>query len=292
MIVKCLKCGEIFGKEGFLHKSHLETCKLKSLPKFPANYSLEGSIQIDIDDDEVRDDQEIVLSSDDDDETGSNKPRDDFLRDETKLKSAPNTKTQAKVNRAKVAETQTESQEIIKLDDEETFDEMFGIAREDQSDMFSQIDLTIKTAKRSLSLSSEDYFRDDSKTRKSNDESDIPDEPQNQHGVQARDQTQEPELKYFYFCLDCESHLSENCRHMTHPRVPIGIDIAEHFASRGHSRLQTIGEFVIPIKERRLLTLQNVSFSKTWSSRVRKCWKKMVLSGDKTTVEFDILCAF
>ena len=46
------------------------------------------------------------------------------------------------VNTAKeVAEKPSESQEIIRLDDEETFDKMFGIVREeeDQSDQLFQL---------------------------------------------------------------------------------------------------------------------------------------------------------
>ena len=242
-------------EEDKAEKSHLDSCKLKSLPNFLANSSVEDSIQIDDDDDdddddEVIDDQEIVLSSDDD--TGSFSIKPNVLRDDTV------------------------SQEVIKLDEEETFDAMFGIVREEEehSDQFSQLDLPIQTTKRRLS--NEDNLSDNNKGRKTN--VDISEE-------QARDQTGDEE--YFYFCLDCESHLSGNCPHMSHPRVPIGIDIAEHFSTRGHSRLQTIADCVMPIKERRLLALQNVSYSKTWSSRVRKCWKKMVLSGDLTSVKYE-----
>ena len=78
------------------------------------------------------------------------------------------------VNTAKeVAEKPSESQEIIRLDDEETFDKMFGIVREeeDQSDQLFQLDLSIQTAKRRLSK--EDSFKDN-KTRKPNDKLYIP----------------------------------------------------------------------------------------------------------------------
>ena len=282
-VVKCLRCEEIFSKDGFLHRSHLDSCKLQSLPNFPANSSLEDLIEIEDDDDEGRDSQAIVLSSDDETGSCSTKQTNDFLRGETTSITENNVKT----GTAKVPETQSESQEIIRLDDEETFDKIFGIVREeeDPSDQFSQLDLIIQRTKRRHS--NEDNLKA-KKIRKPNDELDIPgdsDSPRVQYGVQPRDQ--ESELKYFYFCLDCESHLSEKCSHMTHPRVPIGINIAGHFSSRGHSKLQAIGDFVMPIKERRLLALQNVSYSKTWSSRVRKCWKKMVLSGGKTSVEIE-----
>ena len=88
---------------------------------------------------------------------------------------------------------------------------------------------------------------------------------------------------YYYFCLDCESHFTSpsDCSHLTHPRVPLGMDIADHVTRTGHSNFQPVTEFVKPVKEGGLLSLHNLSYSKAWGSRVRKCWKRMVLSGER-----------
>ena len=92
--------------------------------------------------------------------------------------------------------------------------------------------------------------------------------------------------EYYYFCLDCEGHSSRrkhlsinNCGHLTHSRVPIGLDIARHYADTGHENLQPIRDFLLPIKQKRMLRIRNVSYDKKWGARVRKCWKKLVLSG-------------
>ena len=87
--------------------------------------------------------------------------------------------------------------------------------------------------------------------------------------------------EYYYFCLDCEEHdgNSADCAHTSHPRVPIGIDIAGHYSTTGHTSLQPIREFVLPVREGKLLPVGNISYSRKWGPRSRKCWKKLVMAG-------------
>ena len=85
-------------------------------------------------------------------------------------------------------------------------------------------------------------------------------------------------LEYYYFCLDCEKHSSNDSN--VGCRVPIGIDIAQHFAETGHENLESLNEIVLPIKQKKLLKIQNISYSSKWGDRVRKCYKKLILSGN------------
>ena len=115
--------------------------------------------------------------------------------------------------------------------------------------------------------------------------------------------------EYVYFCLDCEVHTGkkDKCRHLQHPRIPLGIDITgtiissnrivyiksytishlsskAHLMETGHQNLQPIKDWVLPIRRRRLLQVQNIAYSKEWGPRVRKCWKRMVMA-DQITVD-------
>ena len=92
--------------------------------------------------------------------------------------------------------------------------------------------------------------------------------------------------EYFYFCLDCEVHTGkkDRCGHLLHPRIPLGIDITAHLRETGHQNLQPIKDWVLPIRRRRMLRVQNIAYTKEWGPRVRKCWKRMVLA-DEITVD-------
>ena len=50
----------------------------------------------------------------------------------------------------------------------------------------------------------------------------------------------------------------------------------------GHGNLQPIRDWVLPIRQNNMLSLANISYSGRWGTRVRKCWKKMVLAGKRT----------
>ena len=85
--------------------------------------------------------------------------------------------------------------------------------------------------------------------------------------------------EYYYFCLDCENHVSKKtCNHLKHSRVPIGMDITNHLKRTGHENFEPISNFVLPIKQNKMLRIKNISYSKEWGDRVRKCYKKLILS--------------
>ena len=87
--------------------------------------------------------------------------------------------------------------------------------------------------------------------------------------------------EYFYFCLDCEKHTTEkNCKHLKHSRVPIGMDITKHLEKTGHENFEPIRNYVLPIKQNKMLRVKNISYNRKWGDRVRKCYKKLVLSGN------------
>jgi len=87
------------------------------------------------------------------------------------------------------------------------------------------------------------------------------------------------DVEYFYFCLDCEKHTAKkNCSHLKHSRVPIGMDITKHLGETGHENFEPIRNFVLPIKQNKMLRVKNVSYSQKWGDRVRKCYKKLILS--------------
>ena len=84
--------------------------------------------------------------------------------------------------------------------------------------------------------------------------------------------------KYFYFCLDCEEERGnirlwffnfllflsgEGCR------VPISIDIGEHIITKHHTRFTPIENFFPSEKNKNILSLPNISFSRKWNKKVK-----------------------
>ena len=168
-----------------------------------------------------------------------------------------------------------EEPSVLNTESFASFDEMLGIQKcEDQ------------TRKRKLNMELEEQFNNiPSKISKDNDDEDNneDDEVSVVESIDApsTSTTGEGEAEYYYFCLDCESHSPRaGCSHLTHPRVPLGMDIAGHLAATGHMNLQPIRNFVLPIRRNRMLRIRNLSYTAQWGARVRKCWKKLVLAGN------------
>ena len=104
--------------------------------------------------------------------------------------------------------------------------------------------------------------------------------------TKAAEMEREYETEYYYFCLDCEKHKpKKNCTHLDHSRVPIGMDISKHLQETGHANLQPIRDFVLPVRQNKMLKVKNISYCKTWGPKVRKCWKRLVLSGKLTHLQ-------
>ena len=124
-------------------------------------------------------------------------------------------------------------------------------------------------------------------------------------GKSSNSDFDELENEYFYFCLDCEVHTGkkDKCRHLHHPRIPLGIDItgtispsknpmlsldtfdiSAHLMETSHQNLEPIKDWVLPIRRQRMLRVQNIAYSREWGPRVRRCWKRMVLA-DEITVD-------
>ena len=85
--------------------------------------------------------------------------------------------------------------------------------------------------------------------------------------------------KYYYFCLDCEEEKGNNdfcffyflkflliagegCR------VPISVDIAGHIITKQHTRFTPIENCFPSMKNKNLLSLSNISYSRKWNKKV------------------------
>ena len=100
---------------------------------------------------------------------------------------------------------------------------------------------------------------------------------QNLHPGPQADCRQDEVTEYFYFCLECEAGLGEVGR-----EVPLGMDLAAHNAATGHTRLQPIlSRYPGPA-----VRLANLSYSRDWGGRVRRCWKRLVLAGEITQDQY------
>jgi len=74
--------------------------------------------------------------------------------------------------------------------------------------------------------------------------------------------------KYYYFCLDCEEEKGEGCR------VPISADIAGHIITKQHTRFTPIENCFPSMKNKNLLSLSNISYSRKWNKKVIQDWKR------------------
>ena len=154
----------------------------------------------------------------------------------------------------------------------QTFDDIFNITREDKGELRISMDSVSNSGsmKRKSEADAEDGSEDvmKKKTRITREESsDI-----------EKVKTSKAISEYYYFCLDCETHTGDvnECDHTSHPRVPIGIDIAGHYTTTRHTNLQPIREVY---RQNRLLAVNNISYSRVWGTRTRKSWKKLVMAG-------------
>ena len=68
---------------------------------------------------------------------------------------------------------------------------------------------------------------------------------------------------------------TEGCTHTDHPRYPITVDIAGHMMDTGHTNLLPVKELLPDCR----LSVKNVSYNRQLGSKVRRDWKRLILSG-------------
>ena len=103
-----------------------------------------------------------------------------------------------------------------------------------------------------------------------------------EHDVKVAGAVESEDVRYYYFCLDCETHEGnkQTCSHVNHPRCPISMDIASHMVKTNHQNF-------IPIQNKVGLRVQNISFNSDLHKTVLKKWKQLVKDGDITQVDYE-----